>query len=134
MDDIRALIREMLSEELSRLTPNTKAHEAVTIQSSADLNDFARRILSIAMNDPRRADILEGRHQFTLTPPGTAPTQAHSSTAPAPNFRQGIVTERDVAALPQTTRSLRLGKPVRLTPLARDELRRRGITIERLTS
>jgi hypothetical protein len=50
---------------------------------------------------------------------------------PAPDgLDKALITERDIAAL-SGARVLRIGKGARLTPLARDEARRRGIRIER---
>ncbi|MBL4769056.1 MAG: hypothetical protein JKY94_15320, partial [Rhodobacteraceae bacterium] len=51
--------------------------------------------------------------------------------APAVRFERGLVSERDVASLPQDMRRVDVGKTVRFTPLARDELRRRNIKVER---
>lgn len=83
--------------------------------------------------------------RVALAPPPpmvTAPTPS-SAPQPMPNtrpaqqsgvrqaFDRGILTEKDVEKLPQETRALTLGKSVRLTPLASDELRRRNIKIER---
>lgn len=146
MDEMRSLIREVLSEELARLRPELATgapkvtEETVAIRSSADLNDFARRVLSMAQDGRLRQDILEGRHMFRLAHDGAPPREAHQPLAPAPSappqahFARGMVSERDIAALAQGTRMIRLGKSVRLTPLARDELRRRGIAMERTNS
>ena len=50
-------------------------------------------------------------------------------------FRErGLVTEKDIAKLPAGLTAIEAGKRVRFTPLARDELRRRGIKIERTRS
>jgi hypothetical protein len=42
-----------------------------------------------------------------------------------------MVSERQIDALPAGTTGLILGKSARLTPLARDRARARGITFER---
>jgi hypothetical protein len=42
-----------------------------------------------------------------------------------------MVTERQVNALPAGTTQLVIAGSVRLTPLARDRLRQRGIAVER---
>ena len=44
---------------------------------------------------------------------------------------RGIVSERQIEALPAGTSRLLVGKSVRFTPLARDRLRLRAIDIER---
>ena len=46
-------------------------------------------------------------------------------------IEQGLLTERRVDRLARGTARVRLGRNVRMTPLARDRLRRRGIAIER---
>lgn len=146
MEDMRALIREVLSEELQKLRPDMATaasrgtEEVIAIRSSADLNAFAQKILGMAQDGRIRADIMEGRHRFCLSQNGTQPVMAHQPMAPAANapgmaqFTKGMVTERDVAALPQGTRSIKAGTAVRFTPLARDELRRREIKVERMTA
>ncbi|WP_299848447.1 hypothetical protein [uncultured Roseovarius sp.] len=146
MGDLRSLIREVLSEELARLRPEVApmaspvTEEVVAIRSSADLNAFAQKLLSMAQDGRMRADILGGRHRFRLSHDEAAPVMAHQPSAPVPNtpataqFSTGLVSERDIAALPKGTRSVRAAKPVRFTPLAHDELRRRGIKVERTQS
>ena len=46
-------------------------------------------------------------------------------------IERGLLSERHVDRLPRKTARVRLGPHVRMTPLARDRLRRRGIAIER---
>ena len=46
-------------------------------------------------------------------------------------IERGLLSERHVDRLPRETARVRLGPHVRMTPLARDRLRRRGIAIER---
>ncbi|SLN49653.1 hypothetical protein PEL8287_02588 [Roseovarius litorisediminis] len=146
MEDLRSLIREVLKEELSRLRPDAVpaaariTEEVVSLRSSTDLNEFACRVLNMAQDGRLRADILEGRHRFCLSGQPAVQVEAHQPIAPAPSatpvqqFTRGIVSERDVAALPQGTRRIQVGKPVKFTPLARDEIRRRGIKVERTSS
>lgn len=146
MEDMRTLIREVLSEELQKLRPEALSaaprvtEEVVMIRSSADLNAFAQKLLGMAQDGRIRADIMEGRHRFSLSHEAAAPVMAHQPMASATNaprsarFSKGMVSERDVAALPQGTHSVKAQAAVRFTPLARDELRRRGIKVERTTS
>ncbi len=49
----------------------------------------------------------------------------------APEVAKSLITERDIAALGSDTARLRIGRHSKLTPLAADEARRRGIRIER---
>ena len=150
MNDLRALIREVLADELATLrrgecvtaAPQVR-EEVVDLRSSADLNAFVRRIVALSQDGRVRADIEAGRHLFRLgqsaaavplTSAGGAyePRGVSESAAPSPvRFERGLVTEREVAALPERQRSITVAKSVRFTPLARDELRRRGIRIER---
>ncbi|MFC2967904.1 hypothetical protein [Acidimangrovimonas pyrenivorans] len=151
MSDLRQAIREILAEEIARLRPELTAaapqvtEEAITIRSSADLNDFALRLLDRAQDGRLIADLAAGRHRFALAgtaAPGQAapPVHAHQPAAPAPTaapqaeFLRGMVSERDIAGLADGTRVVRVGKSVRLTPLARDELARRGIQLERVST
>ncbi|GGE78623.1 hypothetical protein H1W37_01540 [Stappia taiwanensis] len=149
MDDLRQVLRELLREELGRVRADLApaaapqvTQEAVAIRSSADLNAFALRVLEMAQDGARRADILAGRHRFRLAEDG-APVriEAHQPAAPPPQaaprqvrFERGMISERDIAGLPDGTTSVLADKSVRLTPLARDELRRRGIRLERTAS
>lgn len=151
MDDLRSLIREVLTQELRAIRSaaggGNITREAIALNSDADLGAFVRRLLDMAQDPAKRADLLAGRHLFTLDRPAPAytppprsyapPPQAAPSqpTPPAPAARQALaktlLTERDVDALPQGTAVVTIAKSARLTPLARDELRRRNIKIER---
>jgi hypothetical protein len=144
MSELRHLIREILVEELARAAPPTVVpqvtEEQVSIHSNADLAAFVQRLMAAAQDGRLRADIAAGRHVFRLADHGVSQVQAHQPTAPNPGtaravrFERGMVSERDVASLPQDARRIDVGKTVRFTPLARDELRRRGIKVERAQS
>ena len=140
--ELRAMIRELLREELAALkgggpTP-TRREEEVTISSDADLAAFVQRLLRLAQDGQARAAIESGQHVFRLARGGGAPVHAFQPSAPAPGapppptrFERGLITEKAIASLPDGQRSVSVGKHVRFTPLARDELRRRNIRIER---
>src|SRR6218665_2373363 len=150
MSELRALIREILVEELAALRAApaaTPACEMVDVHSDEALMAFARDLLGRA-NDPEFVRCVQsGQHRFTLAPtvaqpPGAPPrgrrpapaasfTLVASAPAEAPRFEKALVTERDVAAIPRDQSRIRLARNTRLTPLASDELRRRGIRIER---
>ena len=146
MADLRATIRQILSEELAALRkepalPAQTRNEVVSIRTNAELAVFVRRLLSLVQDSRLRADIEAGRHVFRLATGGPAPVKAHEPLSPSPSarlgpvrFETGLITEKEVASLPDDLRSLGIGKAVRFTPLARDELRRRGVRIERTTS
>lgn len=144
MSELRHLIREILVEELARLPAQAPApqvtQEAVTIRSNADLAGFVKRLMDAAQDGRLRRDIESGRHVFRLAETGPPPVQAHQPIAPNPQsrpvvrFERGLVSERDVASLARGTARVEVGKSVRFTPLARDELQRRGIKVERSQS
>jgi hypothetical protein len=64
-----------------------------------------------------------------VTGPYTAPARTKAT-----ELTKNLVTERDIQALDATAKVLRVPKNSRLTPLASDEARRRGIRIERFAS
>ena len=140
---IAALIREVLAEELARIardkarsgaSPSSVREEKVTISSDADLQAFARQVLKHAADPKARADIEQGRLVFRLAG-GTAQEPRHvepASLGSETTIESGIISERQVDRLPKDTKKLRITKHVRLTPLARDRLRHRGISIERM--
>lgn len=137
MSGLRDEIRAILREEMAALTAGTQAatpvRERVQIASSADLNRFAQDLVARASAPEFAERVARGEVSFELAthrPAGgpivTAPTK------PAPDvLEKPLVTERDIAALSRGARTIRLSKSSRLTPLARDEARRRGIRIER---
>lgn len=64
-----------------------------------------------------------------LTAPTAPPTPPTPSAGVTPVLR-GVVTERDVKALPAACRLVGTAPHAVLTPLARDALRQRGITVQ----
>jgi len=154
MGDLRALIKEILAEELSSMRAEfacDAAIERVSISTSADLNRFALSVLDRA-NDPGFASALRnGRLHFepvrnvgtperaeqlppaAMRTPATKQPETLVSTIPpkVPELRKSLITERDLAAVANGETRLRVAKTARLTPLANDEARRRGIRIER---
>lgn len=145
-DTVRKLIREVLSEELQRVKADRQAapgvrEETVSIASNEDLGAFVARLMKLAGDAKTRRDIEQGRLVFRLA--GTTPRPAGSvaTTPPAPASNapagdtvvmdRGVLSERQVDALPKGTRTLLAAPQVKLTPLARDRLRHRGIKLER---
>lgn len=156
-DVIRTMIRDVLSEEIGKarregLMPQTGGiprpklrEEIVTIRSDHDLAQFVRRLAEMLKDGRSREEIEAGRWIFRLGTAAGASAQAMtqqtgaplSPAQPAPStarIERGIVTERQIEALPAGTTKLVAGKAVRLTPLAKDLLRLRGIEIERAGS
>ena len=157
---VAELIREVLAEELARLQAGVR-EERVRIADDADLAAFARRMLAVADDRAARDALENGRLVFRLdagaedTVSGASGRSAGSDrvrggreaaalaglpppAASVPGagghaevIAHGLLSERRVDRLPRGTARIRLGRSVRLTPLARDRLRRRGIAIER---
>ena len=146
MQDLRSLIRQVLTEELAALHQENGGsgqpqvtEEAVSIRTNGELAAFVKRLVHLTKDPAKRSDIESGRHVFRLATGGIGAGPVGSQSGPAPMnrsgpvaFDKGLITERDVAKLPDGMARLKIGPTVRLTPLANDELRRRGITIERM--
>lgn len=147
--DLRGMIREILAEEIARLRtdgaaaraapPPRTREEQVRIASDADLAAFVRRLLHLSRDADARREIEQGRWIFRLGDGApAAPTggdrRLASPARPAEKverIERGFLSERQVDALPPDLTRLVIGKAVRLTPLAKDRLRQRGIEIER---
>ena len=139
------LIREVLAEELARMKPVAAPdirQESVRIENDADLQAFVRRVLELAGDPVARKALEAGRIRFTLARATMArqgrPDAVRRAAAPeaggetVATIEKGFVSERHVDRLGRDVRRVVLGKAVRLTPLARDRLRQRGIAIERM--
>lgn len=138
-EDLRLAIRELLAEELAKLRGEQPAgsggrrEEIVSLRDDAELAAFVARLGALYADGAARADIEAGRHVFRLA--GTAP--AATATTPGGDtarLERKLVCEREVNALAAGTQRVLVTKKTRFTPLARDALRRRGITIERSPS
>lgn len=137
MPGLRDEIRAILREEIAALTESSHAsvptRERVRIASSSDLTRFAQDLLARAADPGFAARVAHGDLRFELAEhvPAGAPIVT-GAPRPAPNvLDKTLITERDIAAQNGSVRTLRIAKGSRLTPLARDEARRRGIRIER---
>lgn len=154
---IRTLVRDVLSEEIAKLrregvarasggdAPRPRVREdIVSIRSDAELAQFVKRLVEILKDGRSREELESGRWVFRLGTAAGASAIAGTSAAPsgapvspaapppsAARIDQGMVSERQIEALPPGTTKLVIGKAVRFTPLARDRLRLRGIEIER---
>ena len=143
MENLRSLIRELLREELKhfKAEDNLKTkqvkEEKVSIQTSTDLNDFAKRLVGMSDDAKLKSDIIHGKHIFSLAEQNYGQIEAFKPISPNTNkpkrvqFKGGIITLRDIDSLSQETTILLIGKLANCTPLATDEIRRRKITIER---
>ncbi|MFV0472938.1 MAG: hypothetical protein ACK5MQ_01655 [Pikeienuella sp.] len=139
MSALRDEIRAILREELAALRGEAdRVVETVRIGSSEDLNRFARDLLARAASGDFAARVADGSIRFALS--GPTPAAAHPprpivTGPPSPKagaaLDKALVTERDISELAAGVRTLLVSKRCRLTPLARDEARRKGIRIER---
>jgi|TARA_B110000238_G_scaffold199649_1_gene247260 hypothetical protein len=138
MSAIREEIRAILREELAALAEPMPqiTTETVQISCSADLMRFAQDILTRAACPIFVANIATGRIRFTL--PEIQPAMLPNAIVSSPEKQGGallnknLVTERDILELTSTSKTIRLQKHARITPLASDEAHRRGIRIERI--
>lgn len=141
MSALRDEIRAILREEIAALKHEVigPATETVRISSSTDLNCFAKDILARASSPDFVTAVTSGAQTFALAGTPTAiaaqaPRAIISNPAPTGGacIEKPLITEADIAQLGPETRSLRVGPHSRLTPLANDEARRKGIRIERI--
>lgn len=132
---LRSLVRELINEALPQLgiTPRSRR---VTITDNATLNTFVGNIIEL-LDDPTTGPHLRtGQITFELDNPPQAgnttsePTYLTDNT-PVIEVERGVVTERTVTrALSEGARIL-TGPRVVLTPLAREQIRRTGVKIEK---
>jgi hypothetical protein len=138
MSELRDLIRAIMREEIEALRSGAKTAPAIEQVRLVDDRDLAAFVKDIAerCDDPDfRKAIANGAHRFSLRPAPETPAAPASPRAAlvADNqvFGRGLVTEKDIAAMDHDRKVLRIAAGARLTPLAQDEARRRGIRIER---
>ncbi|MGI9501384.1 MAG: hypothetical protein ACR2P3_15215 [Geminicoccaceae bacterium] len=131
-EELRRLVRDAIAQELrpgpsvgQRERARELQEEVVSIGSDAELAGFVRRLLDMVEDLKTREDIRAGRLKFKLAGDAThRPPEVKQMAQP-------FVTERQVDALPEGTSVVSVAKGTRLTPLAKDRLRARNITIER---
>ncbi|WP_413875652.1 hypothetical protein [Albidovulum sp.] len=160
MSELRSLIRQILAEEIAALRSENLGGpqvERVRAGSEAELTEFALSVLARAQDAGFAAALSEGRIRFAPEAPAAAPPRAAYvppaspplpqpaaaaqpmtlvTTLPArvPELLKGLITERDIAGIAEGETRLRISKTARLTPLAGDEARRRGLRIERTSA
>ena len=138
METLRDQIRAILREELAHLKTATPdmVTQTVRISSSADLRQFALLILDKATLPGYAEKIRSGAIRFDLdTTSGSSLIPAQNPgmdvTAPQPHrIDKKLITEADIAAM-NCAVSVLVPKSSRITPLAQDELQRKGIRVER---
>lgn len=100
--------------------------EGVAIETDADLDAFARRLLRLYENPRDRQALRSGRLRFALRR-----TNAQGTGATARRIESGAVTERVVNEAAAAHARLVLGPRAVLTPMARDRAKQLRIEIER---
>ncbi len=146
MEDLRSLVRELLSEELNKVNKknsdsiNDLREEKVVIHNSKHLNNFVRRILDLSKDRKIVTEIMEGKYIFKLSNDHQRFTNTSdigntiNNSAGSINFLKGLITERDIMSVGENVSTITIGKFVRITPLAMDEIKKRSIKIERKSS
>ena len=146
MEDLRSLVRELLSEELNKVNKrnsdsiNDLREEKVVIDNSKHLNSFVRRILDLSKDRKIVTEIMEGKYIFKLSNDHQRFTNTSdigntiNNSAGSINFLKGLITERDIMSVGENVSTITIGKFVRITPLAMDEIKKRSIKIERKSS
>ena len=146
MEDLRSLVRELLSEELKKVNKknsdsiNDLREEKVVIDNSKHLNSFVRRILDLSKDRKIVTEIMEGKYIFKLSNDHQSFTNTSdigntiNNSARSINFLKGLITERDIMSVGENVSTITIGKFVRITPLAMDEIKKRSIKIERKSS
>ena len=146
MEDLRSLVRELLSEELKKVNKknsdsiNDLREEKVVIDNSKHLNNFVRRILDLSKDRKIVTEIMEGKYIFKLSNDHQRFTNTSdigntiNNSARSINFLKGLITERDIMSVGENVSTITIGKFVRITPLAMDEIKKRSIKIERKSS
>ena len=120
---IRAVILEELGEDDAAPASSDPVVEEVVIGTDAELAALVQRVAAMARTPEGWAELESGRRVFRL---------AGGSTPGGPvRTKSGLVSERDVDAMPDGVSEFVLRPGIRLTPLARDKLRARRIAIRR---
>ena len=142
-EDIRQMIRSILEEELASLNMNQSVdtklpprEQIVSVSTDKELAEFAHRLLDMARDSETRTEIESGRLVFRLKQrPASGSSSDISGSAPASThggqkqFDKGLITEKQVLSMPEHVKVIKIGKYVRLTPLANDAVRQAGIKI-----
>jgi len=132
MDELRALVREVIRDVLPEGLPGT---EMVDLSTDDDLADFVTRLLDL--DDEEREELRTGRKRFRLGAAAAAPPPAASRAAASPQasgtrrIDSGAVTEAVIRDAARAGQRLVLGRGAVLTPLARDRARASGVQIEK---
>ena len=140
MAELKEEIRNLLREELALMKDEFKlsetAVEQVVIRSNDDLMAFVDNILGRAADASFVRQIKEKTLRFELSEQLSMSTNSctdrNLDDKKHVSIEKILITERDIGKLDNSEKAINIWKSSRLTPLARDEIRRRGIKIERI--
>jgi hypothetical protein len=140
MSDLKEEIRSVLREELTLIKDELRGKERmvkhVSIQSSDDLMVFVCNLLDSAKDANFVDQLHEGILRFELSNKSNTNVKIQNSEKLEQrrqvSISKTLITERDIGNLTASEKTINIWKSSRLTPLAKDEIRRRGITIERI--
>ena len=140
MAELKEEIRNLLREELALMKDEFKlsetAVEQVVIRSNDDLMAFVDYILGRAADTSFVRQIKEKALRFELSEQlsmsANSCTDRNLDDKKHVSIEKILITERDIGKLDNSEKAINIWKSSRLTPLARDEIRRRGIKIERI--
>jgi hypothetical protein len=137
-EEIRTILREELASVIeARMLPDI---QRIKIENSHDLNAFARLILE-KMSNPKFAEQLNsGQVMFELDDQATTYRKMHTIPASVakptqksvPTINKNLITEADIANV--SAGNVLVPRSARITPLAKDEAKRKGVRIERTDS
>jgi len=137
-EEIRTILREELASVIeARMLPDI---QRIKIENSHDLNAFARLILE-KMSNPKFAEQLNsGQVMFELDDQATTYRTMHTIPASVakptqksvPTINKNLITEADIANV--SAGNVLVPRSARITPLAKDEAKRKGVRIERTDS
>jgi hypothetical protein len=140
---VREVLRELLPQEEASpdavtAAPSPPDVRRVRVRDDRDLADLVSRVLDLAAEPARAADLRSGRIRFVLEPEvgpevagGGVPASTRPREATTLDVDRGAVTERVVLRAAREQRALQIGPRAVVTPLARDRARALGVSIER---
>ena len=108
---------------------NDLREEKVVIDNSKHLNSFVHRILDLSKDRKIVTEIMEGKYIFKLSNDHQRFTNTSdigntiNNSAGSINFLKGLITERDIMSVGENVSTITIGKFVRITPLAMDEIK-----------
>jgi hypothetical protein len=131
LEELRALVREVIRDVLPQGLPNT---ETVNLSTDEDLAAFVKRLVDL--DQDQREELRSGRKRFRLAAPPVPAgavdgAERTGGSSPARRIERGAVTESVVKAAARAGERLVLGRGAVFTPLARDRARASGVSIEK---